>query len=268
MRDIISGISAKQITLKLLLVRKTYVRLFQKEFNLVVDGIFGKKTRAKAHALHAKRLIIFLSKKHYVEEGSHHSKWYLSSNKKRDSVMSYLAREEGEFVHGNKGESTITSPYGLYYKYNSDAEIFAMFTSIYKFLGMSLSDKASKVNLINNILSYDIDVRLFTVKSVYEHYIARYSNISINNNLTKEEAVSFLSMSILFSLRRATRFLQYSIGVTQDGIFGKNSLEALSIPYRESINNIFLDKSQEYLTAIGDKTHIKGWTSRINRLRT
>jgi len=267
MRELIGGISLKEITILAVSSKKKYCKKFQEINGLVVDGIAGTKTRAKIRSLHIKHLVSFLVKQHFKDKRAVHNDWYLTGNKKRDSTMLYLANEEGEFLHRHKTESGRTSPFGLYWTYNSDAEIFSLFQKIESFLGITKKLEHEKINILNNILNYDISIRAFTVKSVYEHYILRYSIPSINKNLMANEAVSFLSISILCGLRRATRFLQYSLGVSQDGIFGKKTLLAIEDHYRVSINDLFLDKTMEYLKAIGDKRHINGWTNRVNRLR-
>ena len=123
-------------------VSREDMKTVQKEINelggnLVADGIFGSKSLDAIKQINQKylfeNLVEELTNKKYLFEleedilehnpPDHFVKSKVNSFSKK-VIMDYLAIAEGTTVHFNKGEDTITSPYGIYKASFPNAKIF------------------------------------------------------------------------------------------------------------------------------------------------
>ena len=241
-----------------------YTKVFQKMYKLYPDGIAGSKTMGKLHILTTRQKLKYLNKQLY--KATNRIDPYTSTDETKNRIMRYLGKTEGEYLHKNKSESTVTSPYGIYRKTNPNAEVFKYLQSLIMNYPLKRYTLITNKNLINNLIEHNIDIRRKVIDLVYEYYQENYMEKRVIPYLSASENLALLSMSILTGRRRANKFLQQALGITADGVVGGGTIGAVKNKGGDITNRI-LDKAQAYLTSLNNKRYIKGWTNRVNVLR-
>lgn len=258
-----------------------YVKMFQKMFKLKQDGVVGNNTLRTLQGLCDEEMLKFLNSHHYVSK----EQPTIITDSKKNKILNYLSKTEGIYLHYNKGEKTVTSPYGIYLNVNPHADVYKYFinllhdnlpegSKLFKFTLKNLLGNKWTINLfmleykdfINNLLTYNPKVREYTMDLVYTYYVDHYMVKRILPYLTDKEALSITSIAILTGRRRCITILQKSLNISADGVIGNQTVQAIK-DRTYTFNDKFLNNVMRYLRSLNKKRYIKGWTNRIDALR-
>ena len=145
---------------------------------------------------------------------------------KEDSVLEkFLFEEEGGGMHYLEGERGFTTPYGVYSFANPNSQSVEYAKKLYIKYGLNYRIRADAYILDTKITNSerrklkDLALNLYKIK-----YIGSIYDIIKHSPKT---FIAFFSNSINGGLSRGYKSLQYSLGVTVDGKFGKISKSTL-----------------------------------------
>jgi len=182
------------------------------------DGIFGFKTCIAILSTYEYFDSIFSMEK--IREVDEYNP------PKEDIVLEkFLFEEEGGGMHFLKGEKGFTTPYGVYSYANPKDKSILYARRLYVRYGLNPNIRAHAYILDTRITNgerrelKDLALKLYKTK-----YIGSIYDIIKHSPKT---FISFFSNSINGGLSRGYKSLQYSLGVTVDGKFGKISKATL-----------------------------------------
>jgi len=232
--------------------------------DIIVDGIIGHNTVNAICKTRTNSLLKELDKLEVNE---------FKLNEK-ESILSYLAKEEGDYYHWNKGEHTYTTPYGVYKYANPKSKIIKFSDKLIK--KYKIYETKQGIKKLNSFITQE--ERRIIRDLAYELYKKKYINNNIDKILIgkdyKHTRISIFSFSVNAGLSRAMFKLQQTIGAYPDGLIGDESIGKLR-NCRLSDNELnirYLNNIKRYYDTLisedPDKYSIfkNGWYNRLRRL--
>lgn len=190
----------------------------------------------------------------------------------KDVIMDYLKKAEGDTLHWNRGESNMTSPYGIYRKSFPHAKIFNTIDLVAKKNGLNIKTSAGRIKF-NKILHNDAKLYTKLRNEAWELYSAKFMNKNIINLLGKKSALTFFSIAVNGGMGRAAKILQASIGARVDGAIGQSTIKTLKEYGAKNkddiLNQSMLDGMQKFYNKLIARNYNKygrfkrGWTHRL-----
>ena len=113
------------------------------------------------------------------------------------------------------------------------------------------------------------EMRALTPDVVKPFYKARYWNKIKGDGLPSGVDYCVFDMAVNSGPGQAARFIQRVCAVTADGIIGPKTLDAIHSDDPAELINAFCDDRLEWLKTLSSfKTFGKGWTARVERVRS
>jgi lysozyme family protein len=112
------------------------------------------------------------------------------------------------------------------------------------------------------------DVRALTETEAREIYLALYWNPVRGDDLPHGVDLAVLDFAVHAGVRRAARTLQHVLGVTEDGVIGRETLGAARRADRASVIDGLCDLRLRHLRGLAHwTTYARGWTRRVEEVR-
>lgn len=207
-------------------------------------------------------------------------------------LLDYLAVAEGLTVHYNKGETDITSPYGVYRADHPTADIFQLIDAAATKVGVPLNSKgwtSVQLNLVNNELAkYKSEVREFAkvfyqefLKGAMVDFFPSECVIAMFSMYTNSPANAVKAVQDSLLELKAVGLVQFSGELSVvDGKVGKKTMQALTDIVKQ--DNQFLNYWLESLMLSNMKSiyiklalanpenmkFLKGWDNRMDILQS
>lgn len=193
----------------------------------------------------------------------------------KDAIMTYLGTYEGTIIHWNKGETAITTPYGVYAKPfpNSKPVKFANELAV-KYTGRKFTYRDLKqIATVNN--SVTPKEKMHMKNLCWNFYVNNFMNKNVIPLLTRKPNLSYFSCSVNAGRSRGAKVLQKAVNAKPDGKIGKITLSMITkaVDKRVDINKGILDAMRKfYLTLIRINPSKfgrfkNGWLNRLISLR-
>ena len=145
-----------------------------------------------------------------------------------ESIMNYLAKAEGDYIHFNKGEKDITSAYGIYRYSFPNAEIFKFYES----LGLGDLRYPTVRGKVREVIQSDPDLYAKERQLAFDFYIEHFIDPNVVRLLDDKTELTFFSIAVNGGRKRGAKALQSAIRklgykIVVDGIVGARTLTAL-----------------------------------------
>jgi len=193
----------------------------------------------------------------------------------KEKIMSYLARYEGTVIHWNRGETNITTPYGIYRKSFPNAKIFKYIDMLSKkYTGKVIRRRNMRqIKILNNSMSKNERKRIYDMAWVF--YVNNFMDARITDMLNNKEAMSFFSISVNGGKGRGVKSIHSAVKLKLSSRVSTNLLVTIARQKNmgKDLNNGMLDYMLAfYKTLIKNKPwkfarFKNGWFSRIAGLR-
>jgi len=193
----------------------------------------------------------------------------------KEKIMGYLGAYEGLIVHWNKGETDITTPYGVYGKSfpNSKPILYVQKLAV-KHTGHKITKRnLRRIALLNSRITRSEKLKIKNL--CWEFYLENFMDKRVIPLLDAKSNLSYFSCSVNGGRGRGAKVLQQAVSVKPDGEIGNVTLRAIRTAKRRNvdINKGILDamlRFYKYLIRINPikfRRFRKGWFARIAGLR-
>lgn len=199
-------------------------------------------------------------------------------------IMEYLKIWEGDYIHYNRGEKSITSAYGIYKYENPKAQIFRWYKQLRKQHGIGSLKYKENRKILNHVIASDKNLREMQKDLAFNFYSKNYINSKVAYMLPSYATLTYFSISVNGGIRRGNKAIQYAISryggkkIQIDGKIGQKTLEAL---YRitnakyfngKKFNNLMARYLKRYYKKLINnnpqkyKRYARGWYRRADAL--
>ena len=193
----------------------------------------------------------------------------------KEKILSYLGNAEGVVIHWNKGESALTTPYGVYAKSfpNSKPVKYVQALAV-KYTGSKIrARRLSEISKVNVSLTLKEKEKLKDL--CWDFYKDNFIHEDVIPLLDSKSNLSYFSCSVNGGRRRGAKVLQTAVKAKSDGMIGKGTLRKISKAVKNNIdiNKGILDAMKryyDYLIRVNPakfKRFRNGWYNRIKGLR-
>ena len=234
---------------------------------LVVDGIVGNNTFTAILRLVKEDLL------NTIEELLNDVPKEATSSLK-DKLLKYLSVAEGTVIHWNKGETSYTTPYGIYKKSFPRSKVIQYVNSL--FVKYNLKENRQNAKLINKYLTTEEKTKIRDL--AYELLVSVFIHEGVKATLEFKEFdksfLTFFSLNVNGGPKRGAKALQTALGVTVDGSIGSQTIIRLK-NYNGTDENLnlsmlkYMKKFYDSLIRRKPKKYLRfknGWYNRLRKL--
>lgn len=204
-------------------------------------------------------------------------------------ILEYLAEVEGTKIHYNKGESDITSNYGIYRAEHPNAEIFIYIDSVARSLGINKKSKKwtrkeiAKINSKIDMVVIDrLAIKFYDefLESLHLNYFSKESKLAAFSLYTNGPYLLWKSVQKTINNYVTNGWIDFTIQDV-DGQYGSKTknglLKILELSDKNDLHGYLFESmlvsgmQAEYarLACVNPKKYLKylrGWNNRVTKL--
>jgi len=251
-------------------------------FKIAVDGILGVQT---LNALLKVKRNTFYKELNALEKDFKKSKTLRKEIRKslKETILQYLAVEEGTMFHWNRKENSYTTPYGIYKSANRNEEIIIYSDSLFEKYGLPQTKQGSKKlnKKLNSLERRKIADMAFDL--YYRKYMSHKANKTLdhkgirdfgNKDAYTKLKLSIFSLSVNAGKKKAIFKLQQTVKVFPDGLYGPKTSQAVMnyTATPKQFNERYLINVKKFYDALINNNYERygifqrGWYNRLRRL--